>query len=72
VLNVMPVPVIVGNKNLVYIDVEKGIVFRQNLTVLFLMVEFEWRLCKIVDKNLYVLYDSRNTHSSLAICLSRV
>jgi hypothetical protein len=65
VLDVIHVPVIVGNKNLFYIDVENGIVLGQNLTILFLMDEFELWLFKNVDIYLYVCKQKHSLLSSL-------
>ena len=54
VLNVIPVPVVLGDKNLVYVNVEKGTVSRPSSTVL-LYDGWVWvETCKTIGKDFYV------------------
>jgi hypothetical protein len=68
VLNVIPVPVVAGNKTLVYIDVEKGILCLDRARQFYFMTdEFEWRLCETVGKKTHMCVN-RNIHIFLVTC----
>jgi hypothetical protein len=52
VLNVIPLPVVIGDKNLVYVNVEKGMLYVDRARQFyFMMDESEWKLCKTIGRN---------------------